>query len=98
LLPFLSLGYNHHNGLEPDWENACWGSNYDKLLSLKNKYDPSNMFNCWHCVGYQGRESENEEGNKLEWQFDPKYLFTILFIPLGVVLWFAKRRCHNRNK
>ncbi len=21
---------------------------------VKQRYDPSNRFNCWHCLGYQG--------------------------------------------
>jgi hypothetical protein len=27
--------YNPHYGLEPDWRNACWGSKYARLLSLR---------------------------------------------------------------
>jgi FAD/FMN-containing dehydrogenase len=27
-----------------DWKNRYWGSNYDKLLSIKNKYDPDGVF------------------------------------------------------
>lgn len=49
--------YNHHNVLEPDWRNACWGANYDPLNEIKKKYDPNRAFNCWHCVGYVGAES-----------------------------------------
>jgi len=48
--------YNHHSAFEPDWRNACWGNNYEKLSSLKNKYDANQTFNCWHCVGYDGKE------------------------------------------
>jgi len=55
--------YNHHYSLEPDWRNACWGSNYARLYQLKRVYDPKNMFNCWHCVGYQGSEVENPSSN-----------------------------------
>jgi len=50
--------YNHHNGIEPDWRNACWGENYDELESIQQKYDPNHKFNCWHCVGYVGEEKE----------------------------------------
>lgn len=48
--------FNHHDPTEPDWRNALWGSNYERLLELKNVYDPDRRFNCWHCVGYQGDE------------------------------------------
>ncbi len=46
--------YNHHYRLEPDWQNACWGSQYSKLSELKSVYDPGARLNCWHCVGWQG--------------------------------------------
>ena len=59
LLNSFDLGYNHHNGIEPDWRNACWGDNYMELNSLKEKYDPNHTFNCWHCVGYTGEEKES---------------------------------------
>ncbi|TFK96757.1 FAD binding domain-containing protein [Pterulicium gracile] len=37
---------------EPNHKVAHWGSNYDKLLSIKNKYDPERLLDCWHCVGF----------------------------------------------
>mmetsp|Transcript_63179 Transcript_63179/g.117537 ORF Transcript_63179/g.117537 Transcript_63179/m.117537 type:complete len:482 (-) Transcript_63179:181-1626(-) len=49
---------NHHATLEPDWRNALWGANFPRLQQLKEKYDPENRFNCWHCVGYIGDEME----------------------------------------
>lgn len=50
---------NHEGPLEPDWEEAFWGSNYPKLLELKKKYDPNNRFNPYHGVGYIGEEVDN---------------------------------------
>lgn len=38
--------FNHHDPAEPDWRAALWGSNYDRLLELKKKYDPDGRFNC----------------------------------------------------
>jgi len=38
---------------EPDWETAAWGTNYPRLKQIKEKYDPDNRFNCFHCVGYE---------------------------------------------
>ena len=49
-------GYNHASHVEPDWRNAFWGSNLKRLQCLKKQYDPENRFNCWHCIGYQGKE------------------------------------------
>lgn len=34
-----------------DWKQRYWGTNYAKLLTTKQKYDPKNMFTCHHCVG-----------------------------------------------
>lgn len=48
--------YNHHSVVEPDWRNACWGSNYGRLEELKEQYDPAHRFNGWHLVGYKGDE------------------------------------------
>mmetsp|Transcript_2860 Transcript_2860/g.6726 ORF Transcript_2860/g.6726 Transcript_2860/m.6726 type:complete len:621 (-) Transcript_2860:68-1930(-) len=59
LLPNSVTGacFNHHSPVEPDWRNSLWGTQYDRLLELKNKYDPDRVFNCWHCVGYTGLEN-----------------------------------------
>lgn len=35
----------------PHWQHALWGDNYKKLLQIKHKYDPTNVFSCHHCVG-----------------------------------------------
>lgn len=45
---------NEADVLEVDWQTAFFGSNYNKLLSIKQQYDPSGFFNCWKCVGWTG--------------------------------------------
>ena len=42
---------NEADYFEPDWQNSFWGVNYPRLLSIKKKYDPDNLFTCHHCVG-----------------------------------------------
>jgi hypothetical protein len=39
-----------------DWKDRYWGGldNYNKLLAVKQKYDPNNTFTCYHCIGYVG--------------------------------------------
>ncbi|KAJ7754480.1 FAD-binding domain-containing protein [Mycena metata] len=37
---------------EPNHEVSFWGTNYPRLLQIKQKYDPDNLLECWHCVGY----------------------------------------------
>lgn len=34
-----------------NWQEEFWGDNYAKLLEVKRKYDPTNIFTCHHCVG-----------------------------------------------
>lgn len=44
---------NEADILEPLWRESFWGlPNYEKLLTIKNKYDPTNVFNCWKCIGW----------------------------------------------
>lgn len=42
---------NETDYFEPDWQHAFWGDHYDRLLAIKRKYDPRNVFTCHHCVG-----------------------------------------------
>lgn len=36
---------------EDSWKTRYWGTNYANLVSVKNMYDPDNVFWCHHCVG-----------------------------------------------
>ncbi|ORX98821.1 hypothetical protein BCR34DRAFT_576891 [Clohesyomyces aquaticus] len=36
---------------EPDFQKAFWGANYPRLLSIKNKWDPTGLFYVHHGVG-----------------------------------------------
>ncbi|AXA34315.1 FAD-binding oxidoreductase [Francisella adeliensis] len=42
---------NEADYFEKNWQDHFWGSNYNRLLSIKNKYDPNGLFYCHHCVG-----------------------------------------------
>jgi hypothetical protein len=42
---------NEADYFEPNWQNSFWGINYPRLLRIKQKYDPDNLFICHHCVG-----------------------------------------------
>ena len=35
----------------PNWKVDYWGHHHDKLLRIKIRYDPYNIFFCHHCVG-----------------------------------------------
>ncbi|KAF2279781.1 FAD binding domain-containing protein [Westerdykella ornata] len=36
---------------EPNWQQAFWGDNYARLLSIKQKWDPTGLFYVHHGVG-----------------------------------------------
>lgn len=39
---------------EPDWQQSFWGSNYPRLLKIKQQYDPNMLFYVHHGVGTEG--------------------------------------------
>jgi FAD/FMN-containing dehydrogenase len=39
------------NFFEQDWQHAYWGSNYERLASVKKKYDPDGLFFVHNGVG-----------------------------------------------
>ena len=42
---------NEADYFEPDWQTSFWGANYPRLLDVKRKYDPDNLFRVHHGVG-----------------------------------------------
>lgn len=50
-----SLGSNSYFSesayIMDDWKTRYWGDKYEKLLAIKQKYDPKQRFQCYHCVG-----------------------------------------------
>ncbi|KAF8879978.1 FAD-binding domain-containing protein [Gymnopilus junonius] len=34
---------------EPNYQFSFWNSKYERLLQIKNKYDPEHVFDCWQC-------------------------------------------------
>jgi len=54
LAPNSGAYFNEGDVHEPNHEQAFWGSNYDQLVSIKSKYDPNHLLDCWQCVGWRG--------------------------------------------
>ncbi|PWN34598.1 FAD-binding domain-containing protein [Meira miltonrushii] len=50
--------FSESDVLEPNWQEAFFGGNYEKLVQIKQKYDPNNVFVVWKGIGYQGQESQ----------------------------------------
>ncbi|KAE9369767.1 FAD-binding domain-containing protein [Stipitochalara longipes BDJ] len=57
LTPGGGAYFNEAHYGEPEWEQTFFGDNYERLLEVKNQYDPTHIFDCWKCVGWRG---ENE--------------------------------------
>jgi len=45
---------NEADWQEENWQQTFFGENYDRLLAVKKRYDPTGLFNCWKCVGWTG--------------------------------------------
>ncbi|GJJ14555.1 hypothetical protein Clacol_008820 [Clathrus columnatus] len=50
-LDFLSNAayVNEADVYEVNWQDTYWGKNYPTLLKIKQKYDPDQLLDCWHC-------------------------------------------------
>ncbi|CAE6438450.1 unnamed protein product [Rhizoctonia solani] len=48
---------NEADVYEPDFTRSFWGFNYARLLGIKQKYDPDGLLDCWHCVGWKGKNT-----------------------------------------
>lgn len=42
---------NETDYFEPDWQRSFWGDSYPRLLEIKRRYDPANLFRVHHGVG-----------------------------------------------
>lgn len=59
LEPDMGSYINEADLNEDDWQQVFWGSNYPRLLSIKRKWDPKDVFMCSPCIG---SERWNAEG------------------------------------
>ncbi|MEA2841164.1 MAG: hypothetical protein QOF41_2494 [Methylobacteriaceae bacterium] len=51
LVPNAGAYVSESNFFESDWQQSFWGTNYSRLLAIKNKYDPEGLFFVHHGVG-----------------------------------------------
>ncbi|KAJ7328364.1 FAD-binding domain-containing protein [Mycena albidolilacea] len=56
LAPDSGAYFNEGDLYETDHEESFWGPNYPALLSIKRKYDPHSLLDCWQCVGWKGTQ------------------------------------------
>jgi hypothetical protein len=51
LVPKPAAYLGESNYFEPQWQEAFWGTNYPRLLAVKDKHDPDGLFFVHHGVG-----------------------------------------------
>src|SRR5206468_12856052 len=51
LVPNAGSYVSESNYFEPDWQRSFWGSNYPRLLAVKERVDPEGLFFVHHGVG-----------------------------------------------
>ncbi|KID64730.1 uncharacterized protein G6M90_00g112530 [Metarhizium brunneum] len=49
---------NEGNPFNPDWRHEYYGAPYDRLLRIKNKYDPAGLLKCWKCIGWTDEDAK----------------------------------------
>jgi len=42
---------NEADDFEPDWQPSFWGVNSPRLLAIKKRVDPDNLFRVHHGIG-----------------------------------------------
>ena len=51
LAPDMGAFVNEVDASEPSFQQAFWGENYERLLEIKTRVDPEDVFWCKPCVG-----------------------------------------------
>jgi FAD/FMN-containing dehydrogenase len=51
LVPDAGSYVSESNFFDADWQRSFWGSNYSRLLAVKDRYDPDGLFFVHHGVG-----------------------------------------------
>jgi hypothetical protein len=56
LAPDSGAYVNEADPNEPNFQKSFWGKNYPRLLKIKKRIDPKDVFWCTPCVGNEGWE------------------------------------------
>jgi FAD/FMN-containing dehydrogenase len=58
LAPAGGVYRNEANVFEGDWRREYYGAPYDRLLEIKNRYDPGRLLRCWKCIGWTDEDAK----------------------------------------
>ncbi|KAG0261731.1 hypothetical protein DFQ27_002786 [Actinomortierella ambigua] len=58
LIPGFGTYLNEADPNEPNFQQSFFGTNYPRLRSIKNKYDPRGVLVCLRCVGSEDWDAE----------------------------------------
>jgi hypothetical protein len=61
LVPKPGAYFNESNYFEKNWQDAYWGDNYPRLLSIKKAYDPDGLFFVHDGVGSEDWSADGFE-------------------------------------
>ncbi len=61
LAPDMGAYINEADPNEPNFSQAFWGDHYPRLLAIKRKYDPADVFWCTPCVGNERWVMQGDE-------------------------------------
>ena len=62
LTPNGSCYLNEGDFQQPDFQSVFYGTNYDRLLAIKNQYDPDHLFYATTAVGSEYWEPQPDDG------------------------------------
>nr|WQM87385.1 FAD-linked oxidoreductase [Xylaria grammica] len=60
LAPDSGAYLNEADPNQPNWQTALYGANYERLLAIKNKYDPRRVFYATTAVGSEYHMTDGE--------------------------------------
>jgi ribonuclease T2 len=66
LSPYAYFSESPYDMAGTSWQERYWGEGrYQKLLSIKNRFDPQGLLWCHHCVGSEDEDVEAADRRRL---------------------------------